>query len=111
MTDYSIAAGDVAVHAKTLTSGSEDVVTFPGVDADGVVTLILHPGTSAPVYVSTGNVPATIAGPKCRVLFPGWSGTLTGPSGVLAGLSGASSTPPTTVRLISAEAAVYSVEA
>lgn len=111
MADYTIAFGDIATHAHTLTPDVEDTVTFSTADADGEVTLILHPGGSSPVYVSSGTVPATIAGSKCRILFPGTAGDLTGPSGILAGLDGAGSGTPTKVRLISAAAITYSVEA
>lgn len=111
MADYTIASGDIATHAHTLVANVEDTVTFSAADADGEVTLILHPGDSSPVYVSSGTVPATVAGAKCRVLFPGFAGRLTGPSGILAGLDGAGSGTPTKVRLISAAAVTYSVEA
>lgn len=111
MADYTIASGDIASHGHTLTPDVEDTVTFPSIDPDGAVTLILHPGGTSPVYVSSGTVAATVAGAKCRVLFPGFAGELTGPSGVLAGLDGAASGPPTKVRLISAAAVTYSVEA
>lgn len=109
MTNYTIASGDIASHAHTLTPDVEDTVTFSA--ADGEVTLILHPGDTSPVYVSSGTVPATVAGAKCRVLFPGFAGQLTGPSGILSGLDGAGSGTPTKVRLISAAAVTYSVEA
>lgn len=108
MANYTIAAGDIAVHAKVLAADTEDVVTFGVVD--GEVSLILHPGSNTPVYISTGSVAATVAGPKTRILFPGWSGTLTGPDGVLKGLDGAATDPPTKVRLISEGEITYSVE-
>jgi hypothetical protein len=106
---YTIASGDVASHAHTLAPGVEDVVTFPNVD--GEVSLILWPGGSTPVYVSSGEVAAVVAGARSRILFPGWAGSLTGPNGVLTGLEGAGAGPPTKVRLISAAAITYSVEA
>jgi hypothetical protein len=111
MADYTIADGDIACHAKTLSPNTEDTVTFPHIDENGVVTLIVYPGGTSPVYVSSGSTPATVAGPQTRVLFPGFAGELTGPSGKLSGLDGASTSPPTKVRLISASAVTYSVEA
>ena len=109
MANYTIAAGDIASHAHTLAANVEDTVTFPNID--GRVTLILHPGGTTPVYVTTGSVAATVAGSNTRVLFSGWAGELFGPNGVLHGLEGAGPDTPTKVRLISAGAVTYSVEA
>jgi hypothetical protein len=109
LANYTIGAGQIASHAHTLAANVEDTVTFPALD--GKVTLILFPGGTTPVYVTTGATAATVGGSHCRVLFPGWAADLTGPSGILNGLEGAATGPPTKVRIISAGAATYSVEA
>lgn len=107
MADYTIAAGEIASHAHTLSPGAEDTVTFP--EADRKVTLILHPDGADPVYVTIGAAAATVAGAHCRILFPGSQGQLFGPDGILNGLEGAR-TDVTKVRLISDGAVTYSVE-
>jgi len=89
----TLAAGDLAVHAATLAAGTEDVVTFA--EADDYV-LLVHPGTSAPVYVSHKTV--TVGDADSRVVFPGFALDL-GPQAAEAA-----------VHVISAEAATYSVE-
>ncbi len=62
-------------------------------------------------YQPAGNYqPAEVGGSHCQVLFPGWSGELTIPSGLLAGLAGAGDVQAGTVRLISDTPCPYSLE-
>lgn len=111
MANYTIAAGARAVHAKTLVANTEDTVTFTA-RIDGEVTLLVHPGGSSPVYVTTDGTAATVGGVNTRVVWPGYGARLTDQrQGTLTGLEGSTDAPPTVVRLISADTPVYSVEA
>ena len=97
MAAYGISADERAVHAKTLTASTEDTVTFAQYVSHVEVTA--HPGGSAPIYITTDNTPAVIAGAKTSVSFPGNSLRLP-----VVKKSG-----PTVVRLICAEPITYSV--
>jgi len=95
MATYTVSAGDIAAHAKTLTIDSEDVVDFPA-DLEGVEVLV-HSGDN-PVYFTVNRTAATVAGGNTHVAVTGV------PVRVPVGTSG-----NTQVRLISAAACVYSV--
>lgn len=95
MATYNLADGAVAAHAKALAAGTEDVVNFPARYGIGDPQVLIHPGTPDPVYVCSGSAAATVGGDHCRVIWPGWALKLDDVSNV---------------RLISAGAAVYSVE-
>lgn len=111
MGSYTIAAGARAVHAKTLVAAAEDTVTFTG-RVDGEVTLLVHPGGTDPVYVTTDGTAAAVAGANTRVVWPGFAAILTDQrQGTLSGLAGSTDAAPTVVRLISAGTPTYSVEA
>lgn len=100
MATYTIAAGKIAAHAKSLGANTEDVVSFSGTSHTGsyrTADILIHSGT-APVYFTTDGSAATVAGDNCYVVLPANSAQV---SFTLAG-SGA-------VHLISAAAAVYSV--
>lgn len=101
MADYTIAADEIAAHAKTLTADAEDTVTFAGYESSPVV--LVHPTTTnanTPVYVTCDGSEATVAGPNTRPVWPGQQINLEalGPD-------------PTVIRVISAAAHTYSVEA
>lgn len=97
MATYDIATGDFAVHGKTLVTSTVDTITVADFVDD--VTVIIYSGTSAPVYVTTdGSTPST-SNAKARVLLPGERRVFplgTGADGV--------------VKVVSASAAVYSIE-
>jgi len=95
MATYTVAAGDFAVHAKTLTADTEDIVDFPA-DLENVEVLV-HSG-DAPVYFTVNRAAATVAGGNTDVVTAGSAVQ------VPVGTSG-----NTQVRLISAAACVYSV--
>lgn len=100
MTAYSIAAGKLAAHAKSLAANTEDIVSFAGNARTGSyrnVDILVHSGT-APVYFTTDGSTATVAGDNCYVVLPGNAAQVS-PS-----LAGAGA-----IHLISAAAAVYSV--
>lgn len=110
MANYTIAANARAVHGKTLVADTEDTVTFTA-RIDGDVTLLVHPGASVPVYVTTDGTAATVEGSNTRVIWPGYAARLTDQQqGTLSGLAGSTDTAPTVVRLISAGTPTYSVE-
>ena len=93
MAEHTLAGGDLAVHAVTLTADTEDVVTLAESDA---YTVLVHPGTAEPVYVALKTV--SVGHADSRVLFPGYALEL----GELDG--------GTELHLISEEAASYSIE-
>lgn len=94
MTAYTVAANDLGKYEKTLAANTEDTVTF---GADLTRVEILHHGGAAPIYIRFGGA-ATVAGDNCRLVMPGTSIITEPPT------SGA-----TTVSVISAAAATYSV--
>jgi len=95
MADFVLAADEIAIHNKTLVPNVEDTVTFPARFQIGDPVLIIHPGGVEPVYVASGAQAATVAGARCRIVFPGNALRLDDVS---------------VVRLISAAAVTYSVE-
>lgn len=95
MATYTVSAGDIAAHAKTLVADTEDVVDF-SVDVENVEVLV-HSG-DAPVYFTVNRASATVAGGNTDVVTAGSAVQ------VPVGTSG-----NTQVRLISAAACVYSV--
>ncbi len=107
MADHTLKPPARAVHAQ-LVAGVEDTITVPA--GAGRVSLVLHPADPVPVWVTTGDQPAEVGGAHCQVLFPSWSGELTIPSGLLAGLDGAGDLQAGTVRLISDTPCPYSLE-
>jgi hypothetical protein len=95
MANRSIGTNDLALHAIALTPGSEDVVTLPA-RFSGDPTVLVHPSADgAPVYVATSTAAATVGGAHTRAVWPGNALRLD---------------DATTIRLISATAAVYSIE-
>lgn len=94
MANRTIGDSDLALHAVTLTPSTQDVVTLPARFSGDPVVLV-HPGGDDPVYVSVGAVAATVGGVACRVVWPGFALRLD---------------DATTIRLISAGAAIYSIE-
>lgn len=105
MASYTInrAAGEFAAHAKTLAPGVADSVTFGGSAPGGLglrFRVIVHPSAdNTPIYVSVDGA-ATVAGAKCRPVWPGTSLELSGDL-----------PDPAVASLISAAALTYSVEA
>ncbi len=96
MANYTVPAGDVGVHAKTLVANTADKVTFTSQDLPMVEVIT---DGSAAVFVSFGAVPATVNGTPCFQV---------------PALAGASVFPvhtsgDTVVNLISAGTPVYSV--
>lgn len=97
MGDYDIATGDTALHGKTMVSTVVDTVTLA--DYVNSFTLIVYTGTSVPVYVTAdGSTPAA-GNANARVVLPGERRTFSVTTGEDA-----------TVKLVSASAAVYSIE-
>lgn len=99
MANHTIGADDRAVHAVTLAPNTQDVVTLPTRFAARPV-VVVHPGSDAPVYVSTGAAAAVVGGAACRVVWPGFA----------LELDALAQDDTKTIRLISASAATYSVE-
>lgn len=98
MASRTITAGDLALHEAALVADTEDSVTFARYE--GNVTVLIHPGTATPVYVTIDGSAATVGGANCRAVWPGYALQMQSP------LSG-----PLAVRLISAGSATYSIEA
>lgn len=96
MADYTVAAGDKAVHAKTLVADTVDTVTL-GRDWKEIEVLS-HDGAAAIYFTTDGSEP-TVEGAHCDVV-PAT------PSSAIVKRRGAG---PTTVRLISAGTPLYSV--
>lgn len=95
MTTYAIADGGVAAHAKTLSAGVEDVVTFPARLVRADVAVLVHPASTGPIYICGEATAATVGGAHCRAVWPGYERRLEDVA---------------EVRLISATADIYSVE-
>lgn len=97
MATYSIATGDLAAHGKTLVSNTADTITVADFVDD--VTVVVYAGTTVPVFVTTdGSTPAT-SNAKARVILPGERRVFPMPTNTGG-----------TVKIVSASAAVYSVE-
>lgn len=94
MATYTLGSG-FAAHAKTLAAGVVDVVDF-GRNID-LVEVVVESGT-APVYFTVDGSTPTVAGSRTWAAFVGQGVRLPVPEEVA-----------TTVRLISAASAVYSV--
>lgn len=102
MTTYTADAGEVAIHARILSAGVEDIVDLR---ADALFMEVMYwPNTGTdPVYVransgtSAAALPAGDGGSVCQVLLPGQTLKFDSPG------------DSTRVRLICAGAATYSV--
>jgi hypothetical protein len=100
MATYTLAAGDIGAHNKTLAAGVVDTVTFP---ADFHRITIISDGAAAIFYTTDGSTP-TVAGANCYILPAGAvSADTRTPQDVGAGAG-------TTVKLISAGTPTYSVQ-
>lgn len=111
MANYTIAANARAIHGIDLAAGTEDQVAFTA-RIDGDVTVLVHPGSSSPVYVTADGAAAIVGGANTRVVWPGYAVRLTDQrQGTLSGLEGSTDSSPTVIRLISAGTPTYSVEA
>jgi len=100
MASYSVTAGNNAAHAKTLTGGAEDVVTFAdNVSSVRVIVLAVASG-AAPLYITGDGTTASAAAAKAFVL----------PAVVGAELDVELSGSTDEVHIFSAGAHTYSVE-
>lgn len=96
MATYTLTAGQIAAHAKTLTASTVDTVTFAA-DVQGNVRIVNLDGTDR-IYITTDGSTPTVGGAATHVLPAAMS--------VLElDITGAS------VKLISAGTPTYSVEA
>jgi hypothetical protein len=93
---YSAAAGDVAVHDKTLVASTVDTVTFTD-DLDRVE--VISDGAAALYFTTDGSTP-TVSGAKCWPLLSGVANTLNVQVDTAGG---------TVVKLISSGTPKYSV--
>lgn len=97
MATYTLAAGDVGVHDKTLVASTVDTVAWPaGVVSDLVE--VLNDGATD-IFVTVDGSAPTVAGGATWEVSPGTARVLRTPGGVV----------PTTVKLISAGTPTYSV--
>lgn len=97
MANYTVDAGDVGAHAKTLAAATVDTVTFTGFDAPEVE--ILSDG-SADIYVTFGSSETpTVGGSQCYRV----------PVGSVSAVFAPRTSGDTVVKLISAGTPLYSV--
>lgn len=68
MASFTVADGDVGVHAKTLAASTADTVTFTGPNLAAVE--VISDGVAA-LYVSVDAAAATVAGSHCYLLPAG----------------------------------------
>jgi hypothetical protein len=95
MASYSVAAGQVGAHAKTLVASTVDTVTFTD-DVDEIE--VMSDGTSAVYFTVDGSTPAV-----------GGAGTWGLPASPAARTVEVRSASGTVVKLISAGTPLYSV--
>lgn len=100
MTSYSVSAGNVAAHAKTLVADTADAVSFADNVSTVRIVVVAAAAGAAPIYVTGDGSAPTVAGANTNVLA-----AVAGAELVLE-LSGSVDQ----VRLISAGAHTYSVE-
>jgi hypothetical protein len=69
MATYTVAAGTVGAHAKTLTANTEDTVEFDeNISAARVLVLAAASGSTAPIYITGDGTAATVAGARTHAL-------------------------------------------
>ena len=97
MASYTVPAGHVGAHAKTLVASTVDTVTFTGYDAPEIE--ILSDGTED-IYVSFGSASTpTVGGTVCYRV----------PAGSASAVFEPRTSGDTVVKLISAGTPLYSV--
>ncbi len=97
MANFTVPAGHVGVHEKTLVANTVDQVTFTGIDLTEVE--VLSDGT-ADIYVSFGaDVTPTVAGTQCYRV----------PEGTVSTVLTVRTSGDTVVKLISTGTPAYSV--
>jgi hypothetical protein len=97
MANFTVPAGGIGVHEKTLVANTVDTVTFTGIDLDEVE--VLSDGTSD-IYVSFGSsTTPTVTGSMCYRV----------PAGSASAVFTPRTSGDTVVKLISVGTPVYSV--